>query len=258
MNAILSNGVHFLMCNKKHIQSTNQSKKYACECLTDFYVLKVATRATESTATKSTTRATEATTVSSESAAVTTLTVAALTVHLLRLEHAQQLLGSENAGEFCAVFLLDVQTELLLLDLFGLTGKLLIELCSSFLVCEVLFFPVCLTFAVLLGPCGSHLFEIAGVDGIKLCLLFVGELQVFDESLRLTGLHFLEPCGAVVIVLGVCVGEEAKKHGNHCEEFYVSFHNVCYIKSVTFICLLCDHILMTDKSQLGLKEVGIL
>ena len=73
-------------------------------------------------------------------AEASTATLAALTVTLaiaLLLEHTEQLLRGEERGELCAILLLDVQAELLLLDLLGFAGKGLVELCSGLLIGEV-------------------------------------------------------------------------------------------------------------------------
>ena len=171
--------------------------------------------------------ATESATLATAEASTATLLSAltvTLTIALLLLEHAEQLLGSEDRGELGAILLLDIQAELLLLDLLCFVGEDLVELCRGLLVGEVFLVAIGIAVAVLLSAGGCQFFEVTLVDGFELGLLLALELQVLDQTLGHAGLHFLTTCGTIVIILCVYGTDGAKKEGCQNGENYILFH----------------------------------
>ncbi len=121
---------------------------------------------------------TEATTVTTEALTAT----AALTIVAthLRTEHLQQLLGSEHGRKFCAIFLLDIQTELRLLDLLFLTGEHFLQLSRSLGICQILLLILTCLITVTLCTNGRELIQVVLVDRFELSLLLIGEFHVLD------------------------------------------------------------------------------
>lgn len=182
---------------------------------------EAATRTSEAATTEVATTS-EATTGTIEVAA-SALTVT-LTVALGLLEHLEQLLRGEDRGELCAVLLLDVQTKLLLLNLLGLTGKNLIELGCCLFVGEVFLSALGILVTIRLSVGGCQFFEIALVDAFELGLLLTFKLQVLDETLSHTGLHFLAAGSTVIAVLCAYGSDGAEKEGDHCCDNDILFH----------------------------------
>ena len=138
------------------------------------FVLFSCSEVSTSEASTEATASAEASTGTTTEAATSTLSALTITVTLTHslglLEHLEQLLGSEYGREFCTVFLLYVQTKLLLLNLLGLTGEHLVQLGCCLLVGEVFLG----TFLAVISLCtgGCEFFEIALVDSFELGLLF--------------------------------------------------------------------------------------
>ena len=174
-----------------------------------------ATTATKASATAEAASAAKAAATGTAEAA-TTVTLLALTIAiLLRLEHLQQLLRGEYAGEFSTVLLLDIQSKLRLLDLLLLTGEHLLQLSRSLSLGQFLLLVlVCLLTVGLLTQC-CELRLILRIDRSELGLLLISELQVLDETLCHARHHLLTTSIAIVVILCVCVVNVAESHYGH-------------------------------------------
>ena len=115
------------------------------------------------------------------------------TTVLLRLEHTQELLGCQELSELRTVFFLNVQTLLRLAELFLLTVEDLLQTCGSSLIRQFLLVPRSLLGGGFSSGArstqGSHFALVALVKGFELGLLLIGELEVADQTLRLTRTH---------------------------------------------------------------------
>ena len=172
-----------------------------------------ATAATEATATAEASAATKAAATGTTEATATVTTLLALTIAvLLRLEHLQQLLRGENAREFGAILLLDIQTKLRLLDLLLLTGEHFLQFGCSLSLRQFLLLALVVSFAVGLLTQGGEFRLILRIDRSELSLLLVGEFQVLDETFCHARHHLLTTSIAIVIILCVCVVCVAESH----------------------------------------------
>ena len=154
-------------------------------------------------------------------------TLACHTVRLRCLEDTQELLGSEDGGEFGTVLALDVKALLLLLDLLSLSGEEVFQLCRGFFLGEFLVTVGTFILAIGASASGGHLLKVLLVGGLEGGFLLISEFQVLHEALGLPGLHLCTTALTVVGILCVCVADGAKGHGYHCEEKQSLFHCGC-------------------------------